>query len=343
MKILYHINDFEYNSAQRWIFDAWKSGFEARGHSFHSASSGVDLEEKIKSVEPNLIMTDLGMLKLPHDLKNLKLAKARGIQIATWVHWPLTKEFMHLSDIFKQDFSTIYFGEREDCGYEFYRDTNLEYVCIPNSARVDKHILGSYREDLACDVLYVGTRLPHKKWFEKNVLNELKRCTNYKVVVVGLGWSRMDFFMRALRKFFKLCGFMKAADFIGKFTIKLSEEDERDMYASAKICLNFHEREPDGTQPHYIVNQRTFKVPACGGFQIVDDVRAIGNYFKNGEEIIMLPLNKQQWMDTINFYINREDLRKKIAMQGHIRSRSDHLATNRVDQLVSELRKRDES
>ena len=343
MKVLYHINDFEYNSAQRWIFDAWKSGFEARGHSVCTASSGTDLKAKIELVKPNLIMTDLGMLRLPHDLDNLRLAKSRGIQIATWIHWPLTKEFMHLSNIFEQDFSTIYFGEREDCGSAFYSATNLKYICIPNSASVDKHKHGAYKKELACDILYIGTRLPHKRWFEENILRELKKNTNYKVVVVGLGWSHMDFVIRAIRKIFKLCGFAKASDFVGRYTIKLSEEDERDMYASAKVCLNFHEREPDGSQPHYIVNQRTFKVPACGGFQIVDYVPAIENYFKNGEEIIMLPLNKQKWMDTIDYYIKREDLRKQIANQGHIKSRNYHLASNRVDKLIDELRKRDET
>lgn len=339
VKVLYHINDSEYNSAQRWIFDAWKSGFEARGHVVYTAASGRDLSVKVRKLRPDLIMSDLGMLKLPDDLDSLRLAKDAGSCIATWIHWPLTPQFRHLSHIFEEDFSTIYFGEREDCGQKFYNDTKLKYVCIPNSAHVDKHVHGKYREDLACDILYVGTKLPHKKWFQDNILKELKHHTDYNVVVYGLGWSRWDFFLKAIRKFFKLFGFVKIVDLIGKFTVKLSDEDERDMYASAKICLNFHEREPDGTQPHYIVNQRTFKVPACGGFQIVDEVPAIESYFKKNEEIVMLPLDKKDWMEAIKYYIKQDTLRKKIARQGHKRSRSDHLASNRVDKLINELGK----
>ena len=79
-------------------------------------------------------------------------------------------------------------------------------------------------------------------WFEKTFVT-LKRCTNYKVVVVGLlvPWI----FYARTSQIFKLCGFMKAADFIGKFTINFPKVG--DINASAKICLNLHERELTNT------------------------------------------------------------------------------------------------
>src|SRR5207248_8747832 len=70
-------------------------------------------------------------------------------------------------------------------------------------------------------------------------------------------------------------------------------------YSSAKICLNFHEREPDGSQPHYIVNQRTFKIPACGGFQMCDEVPAIRKYFSDSE-IVLLPLVRDRKSTRLN-------------------------------------------
>lgn len=339
MKVLYHINNLHYNSAQTWIFKSWKEGFEARNHEVFTAES-EELKNKIVQLMPDFIMTDLCMLRLPNDLEILRDAKLSGIKIAMWIHWPLVNQFAHLRNIFDcNDFATIFFGEREDASTLFKKQTGLDYVCIPNSASNITHVRGKFKKQFECDILYIGTKLPKKKWFEKNILAALKRSKNYNVRVAGLGWSKSDLVLRVIRKAALYFGLNVFANKIGDMLIKISDIDERDMYASAKICLNFHERESDGSQPHYIVNQRTFKVPACGGFQIVDDVEAINKYFLKDSEIIMLPLDIDIWLDTIEFYLQNQHLRKQIADRGHIRARNFHLASNRVDQLMHELEK----
>jgi spore maturation protein CgeB len=340
MKVLYHINDLHYNSAQTWIFKSWREGFEKSGHIITTAESYKDLANKIRDFKPDLIMTDLGMLRLPDDLETLRSAKLSGVKIAMWIHWPLAEEFAHMRNIFDtNDFATLFFGEREQIQEHFRNDTGHNYVCIPNSASDETHVLGEFNPHYEYDILYIGTRLPKKKWFEDNILAELRSNKNYKVLIAGLGWSKSDIFLRICRKVAVKLGFRNMADKLGRLLIRISEHDERDMYASAKICLNFHERAPEGSQPHYIVNQRTFKVPACGGFQLVDEVDAINKYFTVGQEIIMLPLDKKIWLDAIEFYLENAELRKAIQKKGHIKARNYHLASHRVDQLLNELGK----
>ena len=88
---------------------------------------------------------------------------------------------------------------------------------------------------------------------------------------------------------------------------KLELEDEGRIYKSSTISVNIHEdyqREFGGD-----CNERTFKIPLCGGLEITDDVACIRKYFKEGEEIIIAK-NKDDWIEKIDYYINTKKTKK---------------------------------
>ncbi len=136
----------------------------------------------------------------------------------------------------------------------------------------------------------------------------------------------------------RLAGAFWAARTIDQARITVPPEAERALYSSAAVALNFHEREDDGSQPHYIVNQRTFKIPACGGFQICDEVPAIRKYF-GGDEVVMAPLDPGEWMARIEYFLGHEHEREAMRGRGAQRALREHLSTHRVKSVLALLGK----
>ena len=334
MKILYHILNPHVNAAERWIFDAWRDGFLMLGHQVDILTFGDDFSHVLLTSMPDLFITDLCVVNLDKHLVSIQKARAYGVKVAMWVHWPpvgsATKNKKYLQE---WDVADIYFGEREGDSDKFFSDTGKVYHCIPQAANSAVNGVTQHLAEYESDILYIGTRLPKKRWLEENVLRPLMADPKIKVTIIGLGWERRDFWCRVALKFCKLFGFAAIKERIEKKTVKIAANTERFFYASSKICLNFHEREVDGTQPHYIVNQRTFKIPACGGFQICDDVPAINKYFTN-DEIVLLPLDKDLWLSTIYRYLEDNLERQKIAGKGQYRALKDHMSTNRCKSLL---------
>jgi spore maturation protein CgeB len=334
MKILYHIRFPEVNAAERWIFEAWRDGFTVLGHQVELLTAEQDLDSRLRECVPDLFMTDIVALDLRRDLSAIAAARSRGTKVAVWIHWPLTECVMNNDRALREeDVADVYFGEREADHDDFRRDTGKEYHCIPHAASPVTHLPEAPREQYACDILYIGTRLPLKRWFEDNVLRNLMADKTLRVRVVGLGWEALDLKKRVLRRVFKMLGLARLRSQIEKSTVKIAPEDERFYYASAKICLNFHERDPDGAQPHYIVNQRTFKIPACNGFQICDDVPAIRRYF-NDDEIVLLPLDSDLWLTTIRRFLADSKARERIRINGMRRVQRDHMAQVRCESII---------
>ena len=91
----------------------------------------------------------------------------------------------------------------------------------------------------------------------------------------------------------------------------ISELDEIKIYRNSKAVLNFHEREKDNSKVHRIVNQRLFKLAACGCRQIVDKDSVIDKYYDD-DQVIQLPLNKELWLKKIDELVkrNRSEIEK---------------------------------
>ena len=121
-------------------------------------------------------------------------------------------------------------------------------------------------------------------------------------------------------------------DAINRLRVVIPPDEENHLYSSAKICLNFHEREEDGSQPHYIVNQRAFKIPACGGFEMCDYVPALSKYF-SADEIVMAT-DPEDWFKKIDYFMTHEEDRRHIRQNGTRRALRDHTYHNRIEELV---------
>ena len=109
-------------------------------------------------------------------------------------------------------------------------------------------------------------------------------------------------------------------------------EEEAQIYASSRILPNIHEdyqRKFGGD-----CNERTFKIPFCGGFEICDDVDVVRDYFTDGKEIV-IATSKDDWFDKIDYYYEHPMAAKQIAEAGRLRAMGNHTYAHRAQQILA--------
>jgi len=111
--------------------------------------------------------------------------------------------------------------------------------------------------------------------------------------------------------------------------VTVPADEERVLYSSAKIALNFHEQVPG----HVIVNQRAFKIAACGGFQICDYVPAIREYFEPSE--LLMAGEPLDWFEKVEDWLARPEDRAVMRHRASQRALQEHTYVNRVRQVMA--------
>ena len=78
-------------------------------------------------------------------------------------------------------------------------------------------------------------------------------------------------------------------------------------HRAAKICLN--PIDPLDLPGH---NQRTFEVPACGGFPLVSRTEEVLGFFREGESVACFE-REEELVEKVRYYLARPDERRRIA------------------------------
>jgi spore maturation protein CgeB len=105
-------------------------------------------------------------------------------------------------------------------------------------------------------------------------------------------------------------------------------QDKSKAFLGAKIVIN-------NLNPAEImgVNVRTFEIAGCGGFQILDAKVGVSDLFIVGDEIVTF--NDMQDLESkIDFYLNNEEERARIAANGMRRALRDHTYQHRIQCLL---------
>ncbi len=102
------------------------------------------------------------------------------------------------------------------------------------------------------------------------------------------------------------------------------------IYSVTKIALNL--------QPDMIAggNLRTFEIPACGAFQLIDKLNP--KYFTDGEDIVVYSSLKDL-KQKIRYYLSHKKEREEIALKGYKRVLKQHTYQNRFKTLLSYVSK----
>jgi spore maturation protein CgeB len=344
MNIAYHMPSLETVSAQRTIYYGYKHAFEDLGHQFFTYSSGDDLKEFLEITQIDIFITSSHFYYQKYlDFKLLNEYRNKGMVLCTKIDFwksPFSRSRINEAKSLKDDPKTVQLIKNRDLGDVFFhvveqsdermegfeRETGNKFYTVPLAA--DKLSLTyEFSTDFISDISYIGTNLPSKRRFFQECVFPLR--TKYDLRLYGQDWTFRDRMMGWIQKFGQYYNIAHLSS-IRKPSLQIS--DESNIYSSSRICINVHEdyqRKFGGD-----CNERTFKIPICGGFEITDDVACIRKYFKAGEEIIIAE-NRKDWFEKIDFYMNNPDERVPIIEAGRNRVLTEHTYHNRAEQLIN--------
>lgn len=342
LKVLYQIPSLNTLYAGRTIYNGYKNGFLKLGHQFRPLTADDNLEKVIDEYKPDIMMTSLSKFNLKYlDLDIYNKARKNGMVsmiFAPYWSYPFSdfriNEDKGLSDD-KELIKKIKDGLMGDIFYHpadhedprmqgFEEGTGYKYHTVLLAA--DDSIVPQRDERFNSDILFLGTNLPEKRdFFKRNVLSYRNK---YKVMLLGQDWTFFD----------RLTGWVQRGGQYFNIPIlknfkkpKYKLQDEANMYCTSKISVNVHEeyqRISGGC-----CNERTYKIPLYGGFEIVDNVRCIKDQFEVGKEIVFAE-NEDDWNQKMEYYLENPEKRIAIMKAGQERVRKSHTYTNRTNQLI---------
>lgn len=344
MKVLYHIPYLNTRYAGRSIIMGYMHAFEELGHSFQILTSESNAPEVFETYKPDILIFSLNRYSVKFlDVSWIIEYKKRNknLQVYAWIpFWksPLSKlrinESSGLSDmadlktLLNNGFVDHCFAQSEvgNPNMEgFEKSTGFVYNSIPLAA--DTYYMHStFQDRFKADISFIGTLLPEKKEFIENQVLPMRK--KYDLKLYGQDWTKVEKIISFAKKVGQYFNLPIIKD-IQKASLEL--EDEASIYKSSLISINVHEEYQKKFGKD--CNERTFKIPLYGGFEITDDVAIIRDYFIEDKEII-IGKNKDDWFDKIDYYIKNPDKRLAVMDAGMKRVLKDHTYINRSNKIL---------
>lgn len=197
-----------------------------------------------------------------------------------------------------------------------------------NSNLHSRHVASSYDLSLVGNIAEVET---YKKWGVKNVEwmpiglqpNLYDKSMSFDEVFSTNRDIEQFMMIDKLSKWRKdrldiLSKIYPKADFYGRGWEKgyIPANQEISYLLRTKISPNFH----NSTGP---INYRTFYAPANGALLICDNKNHLGQIFELGEEAVGFD-SLEEYAQLVDFYLNNESERLKIAKKGYLRVMKDY-------------------
>ena len=191
---------------------------------------------------------------------------------------------------------------------------NAAFLPLAASAEIHRKVELSTeeRQDFGSDVSFVGAGYYNRrKLFEGLVDLDFR--------IWGNGWESCPALRGALQR--------EGA--------RVTTEDSIKIFNAAGININLHSSAyHEGVNPHGdFVNPRTFEIPACGGFQLVDSRSHMGEFFEIGREVVCFD-SLGDLRDKIAHYLAHPEERVAVAERGRQRVLREHTYERRMEAMI---------
>lgn len=340
MKILNQVNYLGGLGADFWIGSGFRDAFEDMGHHFFWLTAADDFEKRLEKVDPDILLIGQDMLTAKHRLL-FQARRARGMKVLVRVDSFFDSEPEIRESLVNHDLADIYYGEVENPWMDRFKElTGKPYHIIPNAAHHRLHFPTAPVAKYRCDIVFLGAMMPNKRAALETLLLPLRK--KYDVKIYGPNWTLGDNALRLAALASRKAGLYGLNRWISGRRLSVPPEEENQLYSSAKICVNIHER-GEHIKNHVILNERTFKIAACGGFEICDFVPPLRRYFAEDEMVMADEKNGdwvKDWFKKIDYYLKHDAEREEIGKKGTTRALKDHTYKNRVALIFDLLSKR---
>lgn len=117
---------------------------------------------------------------------------------------------------------------------------------------------------------------------------------------------------------------------------RLESAEVTKVYNACDMVLNLHSspRADQGVGQNDFVNPRTFEVPACGGFMLVDRVQGLDALLAPGREVAVFS-NEDQLLEMAAYYRDRPELRDRMARAARRRVLNEHTYYHRMETVLT--------
>ena len=344
MRILYHMPSLHSIYAHRTIYNGYRNAFIDLGHEFRPLTADDDMQEVLGSYRPDLFITSSFFWHRRFiDYQKLRSFRSEGVFVLTKIDFwnsPLSPGRINEAPSLSGDKKILELIEKDLLGDAFFHGVEQEdermhgfeeatgriYHTIPLACDATLIDAASENSRFYSDLAFIGTNLPEKRAYILNNIKPLKRFSS--VNFYGQDWTWYQRILGWMQRFGQYLNipFLRTIQ-----KPKYSFKDECSIYKSAKICINIHEdyqRIFGGD-----CNERAFKIPGYGGFQICDDVACIGKYFEVDKEIIIAK-SANDWLEKTRYYLSNEAARNIIVRAGQKRVMAEHTYHHRARQML---------
>jgi spore maturation protein CgeB len=269
------------------------------------------VEKANAKYRPDIIFIVKGNSIYPWTLKRLKKTNPNGKVVSfsndNMSLWHNKSLYYHLG--------LSYYDLVVSINIEAYRD--IEDVFEGKVLYLDKSFSTRYHYteelDKAISVVFIGS-------YEKERYEDLQFLANHgvKIEVFGAMWDKVEH------------------DKISK-NIKIHFEnvladDYRKTICSSKIILGFLRKINSDTQ-----TSRTFEIPACGGFMLMERTENQQRLFEEGKEAEYFS-SKDELLSKIKYYLAHPEERERIAKRGRARCESSAYSySERAETILLEI------
>ena len=342
MKVLYCFPSMESVYAGRFIYEGYKNAFLDLGHEFRTYTSSDDLATMLAAFRPDIFMYGLNAYYLKFlDLKLLRRYRDQGMvlfcQIGAWnptegnsadvLSAALKNRRDHVELITSDlagDVFWHWFEQDEPLMDGFTQATGRTFATIHLAA--DKTLYFPESDPrFECDLCYVGSYLRMKRPYLRKHIMPLR--SKYDVRIYGSDWTVGN---RALGVAQKVGQYFNINPLKKIRRLSLTLADERKLYSTARVSLNVHEEQVKIRNCE--VNERTFKILACGGFEICDNVPLLRRFLASDE--LVIAENTVDWFEKIDYFVRNPEARHPYMEAGRRKVEDHHTYHNRVAQIL---------
>jgi len=321
----------------------YQNAFLDMGHNFKPLIADDDQKKIFEEFKPDIFFTSISNYYFKYlDLELLKKSKKKGLKV--FVHTPFWKSPMsklrinevpsisenkNWIDLIKSgNLGDIYYNfcEQDDPRMDgFTKKTNYPYYTVLVAADKTQPV-EKFSKEYAAGISFIGTYLPDKREFMKKYLFPLFK--KYKLKLYCQDLTLLD---RSLNFILKIGQYFNIT-FLRSFKKNnVTFKEERQIFRSSTVSVNIHADFQKKFGRDF--NDRTFKIPLYGGFEITDEVVSMHKYFKNGKDIVIAK-NGEEWLEKIDFYLKYPEKRLPIMKAGQQNVLNNHTYHNRVDQFL---------
>lgn len=308
-----------YKGIYPYFEQAIEKAFILSGHMIRKIKPLYEQEiiESVYDYKPDLIITLVGFMM---DKSLMERLKKIGSKLCVW----LTEDPFYMDKTMEivKDYQYVF---TVDIGaFKFYTEKFPDKYILHLPLGTDPFL---YKPSVtpvqySYDVCIVGYPYPDRVELANKILNQ----TPYSLTLVGPRWKNL----------FKN-QYKEDLTIINRW---VSPEVVRNVFITSKIILNPHRAFDFEKNSNRLriesksINNRTFDIASCGGFQLISNQPDLNSHFHSDE--IVSYTDYTHCLEMMDWYIHRESDRKQYSKNAYERVLNSHTFFHRIQEILEQ-------